>query len=70
MREGNILSFKILVDSKGMLITELSGLPESEVKKVFDTENDRAIIQKILKEWLLKLETLHDYLEKEIQALG
>ena len=31
MREGNILSFKILVDSKGMLITELSGLPESEV---------------------------------------
>mgnify|MGYP001418200925 FL=1 len=70
MREGNILSFKILVDSKGMLITELSGLPESEVKKVFDTENDRAIIQKIIKEGLLKLETLHDYLEKEIQALG
>ena len=70
MREGNTLSFKILVDSKGMLITELSGLPESEVKKVFDTENDRAIIQKIIKEGLLKLETLHDYLEKEIQALG
>ena len=70
MREGNILSFKILVDSKGMLITELSGLPESEVKKVFDTENDSAIIQKIIKEGLLKLETLHDYLEKEIQALG
>jgi hypothetical protein len=70
MREGNILSFKILVDSKGMLITELSGLPESEVKKVFDTENDRAIIQKIIKEGLLKLETLHDYLEKEIQALS
>ena len=70
MREGNILSFKILVDYKGMLITELSGLPESEVKKVFDTENDRAIIQKIIKEGLLKLETLHDYLEKEIQALG
>jgi len=70
MKEGNILSFKILVDSKGMLITELSGLPESEVKKVFDTENDRAIIQKIIKEGLLKLETLHDYLEKEIQALG
>mgnify|MGYP003325410290 CR=1 FL=1 len=43
---------------------------ESEVKKVFDTENDRAIIQKIIKEGLLKLETLHDYLEKEIQALG
>ena len=70
MREGNILSFKILVDSKGMLITELSGLPESEVKKVFDTENDRAIIQKIIKEGLLKLETLHDYLEKEITKLS
>jgi hypothetical protein len=61
MKEGNILSFKVLVDSKGMLVTELSNLPESEVTKVFDTDNDRAIIKKLITEGLLKLETLHEY---------
>ena len=70
MKEGNILSFKILVDSKGLLITELSGLPESEVTKVFDAENDRIIIKKVIKEGLIKLRTLHEYLEQELQALG
>ena len=28
-KDGNILSFQILVDTKGNLVTELSGLPES-----------------------------------------
>ena len=70
MKEGNILSFKILVDSKGSLITELSGLPEADISKVFDVENDRVLIKKVIKEGLIKLGTLHEYLEKEIQALS
>ena len=31
MKEGNILSFKIMIDSKGTLVTELSQLPEEAV---------------------------------------
>jgi|TARA_R110002072_G_scaffold67045_3_gene164806 hypothetical protein len=68
-KEGNILSFKILVDSKGNLVTELSGVPEEDVAKIFKEEEERVVINKIIKEGLVKLATLHEYLEKELQAL-
>ena len=58
-KEGNILSFKILVDSKGNLMTELSRLPLEDVHKVFAGE-DLTIVKKILQEGLVKLEGLHD----------
>ena len=70
MKEGNILSFKILLDTKGNLVTELSGIPETEISKIFKEEEERVLVNKIIKEGLVKLATLHDYLEKEIQALS
>ena len=69
MKEGNILSFKILLDTKGNLVTELSGIPETEISKIFKEEEDQVLINKIIKEGLVKLATLHEYLEKELQAL-
>ena len=66
-KEGNILSFKILVDSKGNLVTELRKLPLEDVHKVFAGE-DLTIVKKILQEGLVKLEGLHDYLESELDA--
>jgi hypothetical protein len=70
MKEGNILSFKILLDSKGNLVTELSGIPEAKISSIFKEKNDQVLVSKLIKEGLLKLETLHEYLEKEIQALS
>ena len=69
MNEGNILSFKIMIDSKGTLVTELSQLPEEAVSKIFAEDDDKILIRKIIREGLLKLENLHGYLEKELQAL-
>mgnify|MGYP003111688427 FL=1 len=69
MKEGNILSFKILLDTKGNLVTELSGIPETEISKIFKEEEEQVLINKIIKEGLVKLATLHEYLEKELQAL-
>ena len=69
MKEGNILSFKIMIDSKGTLVTELSQLPEEAVSKIFAEDGDKILIRKIIREGLLKLENLHGYLEKELQAL-
>ena len=69
MKEGNILSFKIMIDSKGTLVTELSQLPEEAVSKIFAEDDDKILIRKIIREGLLKLENLHGYLEKELQAL-
>ena len=69
MKEGNILSFNILLDTKGNLVTELSGIPETEISKIFKEEEEQVLINKIIKEGLVKLATLHEYLEKELQAL-
>ena len=38
-REGVILSFKIIIDSKGNLVTELSRLPIEDTHKVFAGED-------------------------------
>ena len=69
MKEGNILSFRIMIDSKGTLVTELSQLPEEAVSKIFAEDGDKILIRKVIREGLLKLENLHGYLEKELQAL-
>ena len=69
MNEGNILSFKIMIDSNGTLVTELSQLPEEAVSKIFAEDDDKILIRKVIREGLLKLENLHGYLEKELQAL-
>ena len=65
--EGNILSFRILIDPKGNLITELSGLPTEEAHKVFEG-HELLLIRKILKEGHIKLDRLHNYLEAELDA--
>ena len=66
-KDGNILSFRILIDPKGNLITELSGLPELEASKIFEGE-ELILIRKILREGHLRLDGLHDKLEAELDA--
>ena len=61
MKEGNILSFRIMIDSKGTLVTELSQLPEEAVSKIFAEDDDKILIRKVIREGLLKLENLHGY---------
>ena len=45
--EANILSFHILFDTKGRLVTETSGLPIEDAQKVFKG-NDLKIVQTII----------------------
>ena len=68
MKEGNILSFRVLIDSSGNLVTELSGPPEREAHKIFKGE-DLILIKKVIREGLVKLDKLHVYLENELDAL-
>ena len=67
-QEGNIISFKVFIDSKGNLMTEYSHIPVSEVSKVFD-KHDTPIVQKIIREVSPKLEVLHEHLEEELDVL-
>jgi hypothetical protein len=67
-KEGNI-SFKILINNKGRLVTELSGLPESEINNVFKDLETQAYIRTLIREGRAKLSGLHEYLEKQIASL-
>jgi hypothetical protein len=69
MRQGNIISFKVFVDSKGNLMTEYTRFPIEKTGDVFDGA-DVPVIQKVLRELEPKLETLHNKLENEISALN
>ena len=64
-KEGNILSFKILIDSKGNLVTELSGLLEKDARKIFN-KYDLPIIEKVIREGRIKMEPIHKFLEEEL----
>ena len=66
-KEGNILSFRILIDFQGHLVTEFSELPEKYVHKIFSPE-DALVIRKILREGKNKLDGIHEYLEGELDA--
>tara|TARA_E500000305_G_C3860434_1_gene160353 strand:- start:152 stop:373 length:222 start_codon:yes stop_codon:yes gene_type:complete len=67
-KEGNLLSFKILVDETGNIVTEISGLPLNKTKSIFKN-NDLIIINKILSVARPKLEQLHNYIEDELDAI-
>jgi len=67
--EGNIISFQVLIDKKGNLMTEYKHLPIEKISTVFD-KNDTPFIQKIIREVAPKLDSLHEYLEKELSAVA
>ena len=67
-KEGNLLSFKILVYETGNIVNEISGLPLNKTKSIFKN-NDLIIINKILSVARPKLEQLHNYIEDELDAI-
>ena len=70
MKEANLISFKVLINSKGQVVTELSGLPVEKIDQVFKTKHDKTMMHKIIKESKVKLEKMHSYLEGELEALN
>ena len=66
---GNLISFQVFIDPSGVIMTELSGLPDEEIDNVFKDTYTRNYIRALLREGHNRLDTLHDYLEKEVQAL-
>ena len=67
-KEANILSYRILFDTKGQLITEISGLPMKDVGKAF-SGSDLKIIQTVIREGKQKMNNIHNHLESELDAL-
>ena len=67
--EANLLGFRIVIDSKGSLLTEMSGVPEKDLPKAFSGDDLRLMrqIQRLLRP---KIQELHKFLEAEISALN
>jgi hypothetical protein len=67
--EGNLVSFRVFMARDGNIISEFKHLPLDKINAVFSNTEDVIVIEKIVKEGCKKLESLHDYLEREIQTL-
>ena len=67
-QEANILSYKILFDTSGKLVREISGLPYECADKVF-SGHDLKVIQTIIREGRTKIDKIHHQIENEINAI-
>jgi hypothetical protein len=68
-KEGNIISFKLVIDQNNKLITELSQFPEDRINDIF-VNGDRETIRNALKFAKEKLEPLHAQIQRHLNALG
>ena len=66
--EANLVSFKILLTRDNKIVTEFSLLPENMVDEVFPLD-DRALMKTIIRNGKAKLENLHDYFQRELNAI-
>jgi hypothetical protein len=67
--EGNIISFRVFFDNQGNLSTELSSLPQKEIKNLFKDKAIQSYLDTILRECHHRFDGLHEYLEKNLQAM-
>jgi hypothetical protein len=67
--EGNLVSFRVFLARDGNIISEFKHLPLDKIQIAFKNEQDIIVVEKIIEEGCLKLESFHDYLEREIQAI-
>ena len=67
--EGNLVSFKVFLARDGNIISEFKHLPLDKIHTVFKYEGDILVVEKIVKEGCKKLESLHDYLERELETI-
>lgn len=65
--DGNIISFKVLLDSSGKLITEKSELELNKIKDVVPTETYYTL-QTILRTVNAEFNKLHNKIETELDA--
>jgi pyoverdine/dityrosine biosynthesis protein Dit1 len=68
-KEANVLGFKILINSDGHVVTEMSGIPEKDMHKAFK-DDELELMRKIVLLTKPKLEEIHEFLESELSALN
>ena len=64
--EATLLSFKVALDAKGKIWTDIGGLPLTEIKHIFKKPEDAHVIRLLIHEGTIKLRSLHKYLDKHL----
>tara|TARA_R100001510_G_scaffold16335_1_gene13749 strand:+ start:224 stop:442 length:219 start_codon:yes stop_codon:yes gene_type:complete len=67
-KEANLVSFKVLLTRNNDIVTEFSMLPEDMVDEIFPLD-ERDVIKSILRNGKLKLGDLHNFFQREMNAL-
>ena len=67
--EATLLTFSLVLDTKGTLWTDIGGLSPKDVDKYFKNKDDSYVIKKIIHEGTIKLQSIHKYLEDEVNAI-
>ena len=67
--EATLLTFKVALDVKGNIWTDIGGLPLKEIKHIFKRPEDAHVIRILIREGTIKLQNLHRYLEDEVTAI-
>jgi len=62
--EATLIGFKVLLNSRGTLVTEYTELPADAVETVFRGGGDQADVRAILREVSKKLKPLHNEIEQ------
>jgi len=69
MKEAKLIGFQVLLDKKGRLLVELSGLPLDEVDDVFKDFPDKNLYNVLIQECTHKLDELVKHLESELSSV-
>jgi|TARA_B100001939_G_scaffold346247_1_gene364604 hypothetical protein len=67
LKEANIISWKLVIDERNVIHTELSAFPEEKVEEIFG--EDAPYIHAILANAKISLEPLHENLRKYLSSL-
>ena len=67
VKEANLISWKLVIDSDNRLVTELSFFPAEEIYRF--QEADRLVILNAINEAKVALEPLHKKIETQLNAV-
>ncbi len=67
MKEANLVSFAVKLTEEGNFVTEVAYLPLEDIGKCFSGQ-DAVLVKKIITEMTHKFESLHYYMQTDIQA--
>ena len=67
VKEANLISWKLVIDSDNRLVTEMSCFPAEEIHRF--QEADRLVILNAINEAKVALEPLHKKIETQLNAV-